>query len=175
MFRNTALAASLAALFAVPATAQSLDDFTGFYAGAQLGYAGVDTDVGLDGSDWMGGIILGYDYDFGDWVAGVSFDYDWTDVDVGGAATLKSVWRLKARGGYNWDNNLVYVAAGYTDSNTEGLGSDDGWVAGIGYEYRIQSDLSLGAELLYHQFDNYNGSGVDVDATTLQFRAAYRF
>lgn len=175
MLRKTPLLAAFTTLLAVPATAQSLDDFTGFYAGAQLGYASVDTDIGLDGSDWIGGIIFGYDYDFGDWVIGAGFDYDWADVDIGGAATLEDVWRVKVRGGYNFDNSLIYATIGYADAGTDTLGSSDGWLGGIGYEYRIRSDLSIGAELLYHEFDNFNNTGVDVDATTLQFRASYRF
>ncbi|SLN38582.1 hypothetical protein PSA7680_01910 [Pseudoruegeria aquimaris] len=173
---RTALAATAAAFLAAPLSAQSLDDFTGFYAGAQLGYGDVGTNApGVSGDDWIGGIILGYDYDFGDWVIGGGIDYDWADINIAAGVDVESVWRIKARGGYNWDNSLIYATAGYADAGTNALGSSDGWLAGIGYEYRVRSDLSLGAELLYHEFDDFNGSGIDVDATTVQFRASYRF
>lgn len=173
---TAALAATTAVFLASPLAAQSLDDFTGFYAGSQLGYGDIDSDAdGVDGSDWTGGIILGYDYDFGNWVVGGGLDYDWADINVAPDVNVENIWRVKARGGYNWNNNLFYATAGYAQADTDSLGSSDGWLAGIGYEYKVRSDLSLGAELLYHEFDDYNDTGVDVDATTLQFRAAYRF
>src|SRR5690606_6409744 len=61
-------------------------DWSGFYAGGQLGFAdvtgdGVDVDnqaFDANGDGFIGGLTLGYDHDFGTWVAGVGADYDWT-------------------------------------------------------------------------------------------------
>jgi outer membrane immunogenic protein len=39
----------------------------------------------------------------------------------------------------------------------------------------VTDTISLGGEVLYHEFDNFKDSGVDVDATTFQIRANYRF
>jgi outer membrane immunogenic protein len=35
--------------------------------------------------------------------------------------------------------------------------------------------MTVGAELLEHRFDNFNGSGVDLDATTFNTRVGFRF
>lgn len=163
-------------LAAGQATAQSLNDWTGYYVGGQIGYVDVGTSLaGVDGSDAIGGLIAGYDYDFGTWVLGGGVDYDWSNTNLSGAATVENVWRLKLRAGYKVNNGLIYGVGGYADAKTDTLGSDDGWFVGAGYEHRINSSFSIAGELLYHEFDNFNSSGVDVDATTLQIRAAFGF
>lgn len=177
MTGKLALVTTVATLAAGSAFAQSSGNWTGFYGGLQLGYVDVDTNVsGVDGDGAIGGIVLGYDYDLGDWVIGGGFDYDWTDVELSGAATVEDVWRLKARAGYKVNpQGLFYGTAGYAEAGTDNLGSDDGWFIGAGYEQIVAPNVSIGGELLYHEFDNFNSTGVDVDATTLQFRATYRF
>ena len=177
MTGKLALLTSVVVLTAGSAMAQSLGSWTGFYGGAQIGYADIDTNVsGVDGDGAIGGIILGYDYDLGDWVVGGGFDYDWSDIDLGSAATVEKVWRIKARTGYEVNpQGLLYGTAGYADANTNNLGSDNGWFIGAGYEQIVAPNISVGGELLYHEFDDFNSSGVDVDATTLQLRVAYRF
>ncbi|MEM1006333.1 MAG: porin family protein [Pseudomonadota bacterium] len=177
MTGKLALVTAVATLAAGSAFAQSSGNWTGFYGGAQLGYIDVDTSLsGVDGDGFIGGLILGYDYDLGDWVVGGGFDYDWTDINLSGAATVEDVWRLKARAGYKVNpQGLLYGVGGYAEAGTDTLGSDDGWFIGAGYEQIVAPNVSISGELLYHQFDNFNSTGVDVDATTLQIRAAYRF
>ncbi|WP_171234996.1 outer membrane protein [Ruegeria sp. HKCCA6837] len=176
--KKLALVTTAATVVAGSAMAQSSGNWTGFYGGLQLGYVDVDTSVsGVDGDGVIGGIILGYDYDLGDWVVGGGFDYDWMDVDLSNVpVTVEDVWRLKARAGYKVNpQGLLYGIAGYAEAGTDNLGSDDGWFIGAGYEQIVAPNVSIGGELLYHEFSNFNGSGVDVDATTLQIRASYRF
>ncbi|MBZ8118854.1 porin family protein [Roseovarius sp. LXJ103] len=160
---------------AVP-PAPTSPDWTGFYAGGQLGYATVDTNVaGVDGDGVIGGLTVGYDYDFGQWVIGAGADYDWTDVSLNATTDLDSVWRLKLRGGYKIGNGLLYGTGGYAQADTNSLGSDDGYFVGAGYEHLVAQNISLGAEVLYHEFDNFNNSTLDVEATTVQARATFRF
>ena len=177
MTGKLAIVTTVATLAAGTAMAQSSGDFTGFYGGAQFGYADIDTSLsGVDGDGAIGGIILGYAYDMGDWVFGGGFDYDWSDVDLSGAAKVEDVWRLKVRAGYKVNpQGLLYGTTGYAEASTNTLGSDDGWFIGAGYEQIVAPNVSIGGEVLYHQFDNFNSSGIDVDATTIQVRAAYRF
>ncbi len=177
MTGKLAIFTTVATLAAGSAMAQASGNWTGFYGGAQLGYADIDTNLsGVDGDGLIGGIVLGYDYDLGDWVVGGGFDYDWTDVDLSGAATVENVWRIKARAGYKVNpQGLLYGTAGYADADTDTLGSDNGWFIGAGYEQIVAPNISVGGELLYHEFDDFNSSGVDVDATTFQIRVAYRF
>ncbi|MEM1078413.1 MAG: outer membrane beta-barrel protein [Pseudomonadota bacterium] len=159
-----------------PVVAAPGTDWTGFYGGVQLGYGEVDTSAsGVDGDGAIGGLILGYDYDFGSYVVGAGLDYDIADIDLGGAATLEDVLRLKLRAGVEAGPALIYATGGYARAGTDDLGSDDGYFIGAGVDYPITEAWALGGELLYHEFDDFDGSGVDVDATTLQARLSFRF
>lgn len=179
---SPALAGSLATPMAEPTVpapiivaAPAGGDWTGAYGGLQLGYGKAKATGGLEGDSVIGGLTFGYDYDFGQFVVGAGLDYDITDIDLGGATTIENVARLKLRAGYDLGQSLVYVSAGGARADTSTLGNDTGWFAGAGYEYRLTESLSLGGEVLYHEFDDFNGSGVDGDATTVQVRALFRF
>lgn len=152
-------------------------NWTGFYAGGQLGYGDVDTQAaGVDGDGLIGGLIAGYDYDYGNnWVVGLGLDYDLADIDLGAAASLEEVFRIKSRLGYKIGNGLLYGTGGYAWADTDNLGDDNGYFVGAGYEHMVTQNVSLGGEVLYHKFDNFGTAGVDVDATTVQARAAFRF
>lgn len=155
---------------AVPAPTSP--DWTGFYGGAQLGYGSVDTSVaGVDGDGLIGGLIAGYDYDLGNWVIGAGIDYDWTDISLTPAVDVETVWRAKLRGGYKLGNGLLYGTAGYAQVDANVGGSEDGYFVGAGYEHMVTQNISLGGEILYHDFD-VPGT---LEATTAQVRAAYRF
>ncbi|PVA09393.1 porin family protein [Pelagivirga sediminicola] len=200
-----------------PAPVFTSPNWTGFYAGGQLGYAdisgsgtgfagdrdgdGVDDNVDADGfpipfgfsangDGMIGGLTVGYDYDMGDWVVGAAADYDWTDISVGGLAlddddiaigygtTIESIWRAKLRAGYKLGNGLLYATAGYAQADTKDWGNTDGYFVGAGYEHMVTQNISLGGEILYHEFDNFSGVNVpdyDIEATTAQVRATFRF
>jgi len=158
------------------ATSPALPNWTGGYIGGQLGYADVGSNTaGVDGDGFIGGIIAGYDYDFGRWVVGAGIDYDFASVDVTPTTDLENVLRLKLRGGYKLGQGLLYGTAGYANADTDSLGDDDGYFLGAGYEHIIYERFSIGGELLYHEFDNFNASGIDLDATTFQLRGTFRF
>lgn len=164
------------ALPAAVAPAPASPDWTGGYAGVQLGYANVDTNVpGVDGDDVIGGLTAGYDYDFGQWVLGAGLDYDFADINLNNAASVENVWRAKLRAGYKVGNGLAYATGGYANADTDTLGSDDGYFIGAGYEHMVSQNFSVGGEVLYHEFDNFNSSGIDVEATTAQIRGTFRF
>ena len=137
-------------ILAAPAPVATSPDWTGFYVGGQLGYGNVDTSVaGVDGDDFIGGLVGGYDWDLGNWVVGVGADYDFADISLGTAADLEQVWRLKTRGGYKIGNGLAYATAGYANADTDTLGDGDGYFVGAGYEHLITQSFSLGGEVLY--------------------------
>ncbi|WP_271948532.1 outer membrane protein [Ruegeria faecimaris] len=171
------IAAFIASIAAGGASAQSSGNWTGFYGGLQVGYADIDTNVsGVDGDGAIGGIVLGYDYDLGDWVVGGGFDYDWTSIELTPGVEVEDVWRLKARAGYKVTPvGLLYGIGGYAEASTDNLGSDDGWFIGAGYEQIVAPNVSVGGEILYHEFNDFDSTGIDVDATTIQARATYRF
>ncbi|MEM7074465.1 MAG: outer membrane beta-barrel protein [Pseudomonadota bacterium] len=194
MIRHLTLIFVLAAYAAAPALAGSPEDapqdpaviaplpvdtspdWTGFYGGLQLGLASVDTSISGADEGLIVGVTGGYDYDFGSFVVGGGFDYDFTDTSVAGnTADLENVFRVKLRAGFEIGNGLLYGTGGYAQADTDNLGSDDGYFLGAGYENLITPNFSYGGELLFHEFDNYNSTGVDVDATTVQLRGTFRF
>ncbi|PVA09394.1 porin family protein [Pelagivirga sediminicola] len=164
-----------------PAPVFTSPNWTGFYAGGQLGYANVDSDFpgDRDGDGFIGGLVLGYDYDLGNnWVIGGGFDYDWADIDYGDGgvneSTMESMWRAKVRGGYKIGNGLLYATTGYVNADTNNRGDNDGYFLGGGYEHMVSDQFSVGGEVLHHLFDDFTGSS-DIDVTTAQVRATFRF
>ncbi len=151
-------------------------DWSGLYVGGQLGYGDVgSSSATLDGSGFTTGLIAGYRADMGQFVAGIEGNYDWTDIDLGGgAATLDNVARLKLIGGYDMGPALLYGTVAAVRAETS-IGSDNGYALGVGMDYALTERMTVGAELLEHRFDNFNGSGVDLDATTFNTRVGFRF
>ncbi|MDA0924279.1 MAG: porin family protein, partial [Proteobacteria bacterium] len=56
-----------------------------------------------------------------------------------------------------------------------GVGDSDGWFAGLGYEMLVTDMISVGAELLYHEFDSFDLVGLAADATTAAVSVNFRF
>lgn len=172
---KAAMIAVIAALSGGPALAQ---DWTGGWGGIRLGYGDVDVG-GTPGDGALYGLGAGYDYDFGDWVLGGVVNYDWSDIGLdGGVGTIDSVARVGIRAGADMGQSLLYATAGaaQAEATVGGTGySDTGWYAGIGAEYLLSGGFSLSGELLTHKFDDFDGTGLDVDATTLTLGANFRF
>lgn len=157
-------------------------DWGGFYAGAQLGYGNVTSNgAGLDGNNAIGGLHAGYRADLGRAVLGGELDYNIANIELGNSlpdTSLDSVARLKLMAGYDLGRALIYVTGGaaYAEATVLGSGlSGDGYFAGVGMDYKLTETVNLGAELLGHRFDDFDNSGVDLEAVTLQAKVAYRF
>lgn len=161
----------------VPVAAPSYD-WTGGYAGAQLGYGDLGNDV--NGSGALYGVHAGYNWDFGSWVLGGELDYDASEIDIDGGVddTLDSVARVKLRAGYDLGRTLLYATAGPAWANASVGGtdlSDNGWFAGAGIGFQMTDRWVVGGEVLGHQFDDFDGTGLDVEATTATLRASFKF
>lgn len=156
-------------------------DWTGFSIGAQLGYIDVDTDgaAELDGDDILYGVRAYYDYDFGNFILGGGVQYDFTSVDLDGAAEVDAVLRIGARAGVDLNQNWIYGTAGYarveTDAGAVDPGDSDGFFVGAGYEVFVTDAVTLGAEVLYHEFEDFDIDGLDADATTASVSVNFRF
>ena len=155
-------------------------DWTGFYAGGSLGYADVtgSTTLGDDVNGVTYGAFAGYDYDLGNFVLGGEIEisgFDVTDESI--SLDVDSVTRLKVRAGYDAGAFLPYATAGYAMLSTSGAidDSDDGYFYGLGVDYKLRDNIRIGGEVLQHEFDDYAGSGIDVDATTISARMAFEF
>ena len=154
--------------------------WTGPYAGAQLGYGWVNNDDGPDGSGVLGGVHAGYNYDLGGFVVGGEADYDFAGVELDDdAGEIDGIARAKLKGGVALGRAMPYVAAGgaYAHGDLDGAGdvSDIGWLAGGGADYAVTDQVVLGGEYLYHSFDNFDDTGVDLSAHTLRAKASFKF
>lgn len=156
-------------------------DWTGGYVGAQLGYGDVDSNgAGLDGYGWLGGVHAGYRWDMGNWVAGTELSWDSAGIDLGAVDgdQLDSVAALKIMAGREIGNSLVYgtIGAAQASATVGGVDySDNGLVYGIGFDHALNDKWTVGGEVLEHNFDNFDGTGTDFDATTIKAKVAMRF
>ncbi len=183
---------------AVILPAPIVQDWTGFYLGGQIGY--VDADLSnddfvalfgvpvLNASGGLFGVHAGYMHDFGTLVLGVEADYDHIDLDfragaIGAneftAATLDWIARLKLRVGVDLGNTLLYATGGVAwaqvDTPDEGAFSDSGVFYGVGAALRVSEDWFVSAELLQHEFDEFDTPTASLDATTFTLRASFQF
>jgi opacity protein-like surface antigen len=161
-----------------PAPTVSSTDWTGPSVGIQLGYGDVSTSgPSLSGNDYLYGLRAYYDFDFGDYVVGGGLQYDSTDLDIGGVTTLESVTRIGARAGIDLGQNWIYGTAGWAQAQTSNpaVGDSNGWFAGLGYEVFVASNVTLGAEVLYHDFSDFDLPGLEAEATTAAVSVNFRF
>jgi opacity protein-like surface antigen len=155
-------------------------DWTGGYVGAQLGYGDVDSNgAGADGNGWLGGVHAGYRWDMGSWVAGGELSYDTTDIELGGGAgELDDVMALKLNVGREIGNSLVYGALGAARASATVGGTelrDTGLVYGLGFDYAVNDRWTVGGEVLQHDFNDFDGTTTDLDATTIKAKVALQF
>lgn len=154
-------------------------DWTGGYVGAQLGYGDVSSsDDSLDGNGWLGGVHAGYRWDLGNWVAGTELSYDAMDIDVADGATLDDVIALKLTAGREIGNSLVYgtLGAARASATVDGADvSDNGFLYGIGFDYAVNDRWTVGGEVLQHEFNGFDGTETDVEATTVKAKVALQF
>ncbi|WP_170573661.1 outer membrane protein [Ruegeria atlantica] len=151
-------------------------DWTGFSFGLELGYA-----LDVEGtSSPIYGAKLAYDYDFGSFTIGYIFQYTRLEQDIDAGFELVSYTRLGARGGIDRGLNLFYASAGYAEIDTHAAGNTNpgdgsGYFVSLGYERFIREKLTVGAELMYSEFSDFNREFRDVDLTALAFSVNYRF
>jgi outer membrane immunogenic protein len=172
--------------------------WAGGYVGGQLGWTFGDfsfdtaTDINsYDSDNFIGGLTAGYLWQVGtNWYIGPEFQYDFTDVTVtdadGNSASFDQIARLKLIVGYELGNGLLYASGGvaYSDfdavdsiGDTIGIlsGDDFSHVLGLGYDYRVGDNWTVGGEYQYHSFSGIGEGGGDVDVSTLQIKATYRY
>jgi outer membrane immunogenic protein len=158
--RSLILAGSVVGLFCFNVTAASADEvsngqWTGFYAGGELGAASADldwkyknanwfntfgpallgTDFDHDASGAIGGLFAGYNHQVDSWVFGFEISAAATDLKERKASPLFPTdvytseinWLAKVTGrvGYAWDRWLVFAKAGWAGADVELKLDDD--------------------------------------------------
>lgn len=161
---------------AVPTSA----DWTGGYAGLSLGYGDASTSAGLvnNADDLTYGVFAGYMQDLGSLVLGGEVEFSGSDIADGTTGVgIESETQLKVKAGYDAGSWLPYLTAGWSSLSTDGAvnATDTGYVYGAGLDYQMTDSVRVGAEVLNHQYDDFNASGVDQEMTTIGLRAAYTF
>lgn len=164
-------------------------DWTGFYAGGQFDFiADGELSDGPDSADLSGqvyGVFGGYRYDFGDFVVGGEIDFmigtgeidsgtDTTDIDY------DRIFRAGVEGGWDAGRALIYGTVGFASLEASAGGDSDssnGYFFGAGIDYLVTDQITVGAELLQHRFEDFDGdfSGAEADVTTFGINAAFRF
>ncbi|RYG91743.1 porin family protein [Loktanella sp. IMCC34160] len=163
-----------------PAPVATGGDWTGFYAGGSLGYADVtgSSTLGDEVNGLTYGVHAGYLQDLGSIVLGGELELSGADItdDVSGLS-VDSVARAKARVGYDAGQFMPYLTAGAAQLTTSGAidDKDTGYFGGIGLDYQLSDQLTIGGEVLQHKFDDFAGSGIDVEAMSVSARVSFRF
>lgn len=171
----------------IAAIVAPVEAWTGPYAGIQLGYGFGDLSSGqvagpisLEGMVY--GVHVGYNFDMGDVVLGAELDYNLSDVtgSFDGPVNVPVLAHAKARLGYDMGQTLAYGVAGlaYAEMDMFGGGSeytDTGFFGGVGMEHKISANWTAGLEYLYHNFEDFGGSGLDLELQTIQARASFHF
>jgi opacity protein-like surface antigen len=162
----------------VPVAATS--DWTGAYAGLQVDLFDGTAVLGGDFEGNAFGLFGGYRHDFGTLVIGGEIDYMVGELDFAlGGLDVDSLVRLGLEVGYDAGPALIYATVGLAQlevSQGGASGDGDGLFYGLGIDYMVSDRVTLGAEILRHEFDDFNNlPGNNLEATTFGINVAYRF
>ena len=77
----------------------------------------------------------------------------------------------------DWTGAYAGAQIGGSDIDVDGAAEvdGDGYLFGLGYDFPVADNITIGGELLQHQFDDYNGTDLDVGVTTFKARVAFNF
>ena len=176
--------------YAQPAATSSVFNWTGAYAGANVGYQwGGVTNNPTNPSGVAGGLQGGYNWQTGQFVFGGE-----ADIQISGAEDTFAPWKfsnpwfgtVRARGGFALNNILFYGTVGlaYGDIRAETAGLSEthtsvGWAGGGGVEVALNPVWTARAEYLYVDLDNrlFNLTGVRNGywSNLIRFGVNYRF
>lgn len=180
-------------------------DWSGFYAGGNLGYAwgtlsydspdAPQTNYEDEANGFSAGLQAGYNWQFDQIVVGLQSDFAYLAGEGDDADKVQWLGSTTARLGVAVDNLLVYgkagLAYGLSDLSfvwgnvvTDGAQWHVGWTAGAGVEYAIDDSVSVFAEYNYTDLGTQNyfanvgpvgPNGVDIGYTSHAVKAGVNF
>jgi outer membrane immunogenic protein len=172
-----------------------VNDWSGFYAGATLGFSHTSMDstfspcylgcsISASDTQFTGGLLAGYNWQSGNNVWGI-------EGDISGLSDWDYLASIRARYGIVSGNWLYYGTAGaafINSGNVSGFGisvsgpSFVGLAVGAGAETKINSHLTAGVEGIYYWFPDDTqtvccGASVktNVDVLSIRARLTYKF
>ena len=157
---GTAAAADLRPAPYAPIAQSGLYNWSGSYAGLNLGYEwGKVTNTLINPSGIAGGGQFGYNWQSGQFVFGGETDLQFSGADDTFAPfKFSNPWfgTLRGRAGVAFNNVLLYATLGlaYGDLKAQSAGLDEtrtelGWTGGVGLEYGFAPNWSARVEYLY--------------------------
>ncbi len=209
MLKKFSFALALAVSFGAAGYANAADiveppacrDFSGFYVGAHAGWLwanidvdsdDVDFDENFDGDGFVGGGLVGANFQSDCIVFGVEGDIGWVDAD--GSNFIDDLdtdldidtgmnGHIRARLGWSAGDFMPFIAGGASyfeldhDSDFDnGTESQWGWNIGAGVDWAVSDSFILRAEYIYSDFSNTDfdivDSNFDVDINSSTVRAA---
>jgi outer membrane immunogenic protein len=162
--------------------------WTGFYIGAHAGSTvdaqntfeldGVEVDQDLDDTG-LAGFQIGYNWQKASHlVLGIEGDVSFPFDDIG----VDYFASIRGRLGYAAGNALFYASGGvaFLGFEDDGASDDDnltGYTVGLGMDYKLRQNVSVGLEGLYYNFEDDIGGGVEqeLDFYTVRARLNYHF
>ncbi|QIG51627.1 porin family protein [Nordella sp. HKS 07] len=218
MIKKLSVALALAVSFGTAGYASAADivepacrDFSGFYIGAHAGWLWANIDAksndfptnlneNLNGDGFVGGGLVGANFQSDCIVFGVEGDLGWVDAngshfinDLGEAGDRLNVdtgmnGHIRARLGWSAGDFMPFIAGGASylelDHDTNfgnGTESQWGWNIGAGIDWAVSDSLILRAEYIYDDFSSANFNvtddtdtrrDFDIDANSSTVRAA---
>ncbi|WP_339107079.1 outer membrane beta-barrel protein [Thioclava sp. GXIMD4216] len=143
-------------------------NWTGFYAGANLGYNNMEGDYGDDRGGSLG-VQAGYKYDLGKYVVGGEVDYSAIDSDY-----YDGMGHIKALAGVKNGQWLYYGSLG--GAYIDGKDNSD-WAPSVsaGVDYMYNDNWVLGGEVSYADTNDFDSTDRDFNNTTVALKASYKF
>jgi outer membrane immunogenic protein len=158
--------------------------WSGIYIGGHAGGAHTEFEWLFTGSNepfekahsaFIGGVHGGLQRQWGRIVLGAEVSYSWTDTNVTitspitpaatGSVEVSDLFMVAGRFGVAHDNLLAYAKAGYATADVEfrsgvttSSSRDHGWVGGLGLEYGLTPQISLGLEYNYVRLNHEAGA-----------------
>ena len=159
------------------------EDFTGIYAGGDLGYSLTEDVEGMNGSLFLG---YGFEHDMSilGAYAGVEVAHEWSGAD-GDAGTVSyekdHAWLATFRPGISvYDDALGYAIVGYSRAEFEAAEAEenvDGLVLGVGAQLNTQTAFKPRLEYTYTNYEEAEiaGSNFDPQENTIKLGAVFQF
>jgi outer membrane immunogenic protein len=189
----------------VPRSVISYYNWSGFYAGLNVGYgtgtsewAPLTLDISPKGMTY--GATFGYNWQAGSWVYGVEADYNLSNMKGSASCVVvftcetSNTWFATFRGrvGYAFDRFMPYVTAGGAYGNIkasintvpamEASESNFGYAFGAGLEYALFGSWTTKVEYLYINLGSFDPSftvpvanSVSFDASIIRVGLNYKF